>query len=243
MGVFTGSPTTTFAFLRGLREHNEKAWFDAHRTDYQVGYVEPAIAFIEALGPRLRGFAPELNYEARVNGSLFRIQRDTRISKDKTPYKTNLDLWFWAGETRGWEAPGCFFRLAPDALILGAGLHKFSPAQAARFREAVVDPVTGPELQRMLAGFSEAPRIRSRNPSARPFRVGSNPATPGQRYCAGSRCTLSGRARRPRRWVQPASSISAPNTSGRCTPSIAGCWRGSDPLPVARGRTHGLTDW
>jgi uncharacterized protein (TIGR02453 family) len=98
-----------------------------------------------------------LNYEARVNGSLFRIQRDTRFSKNKTPYKTNLDLWFWAGATRRWEAPGCFFRLTPETLILGAGLHKFSPDQASAFRRAVDNQDSGAELETLLSSLNAGP--------------------------------------------------------------------------------------
>ena len=66
-----------------------------------------------------------MQYEPRINGSLFRINRDIRFSKDKSPYKAHLDLWFWEGEHRGWESPGFFFRLTPTKLMLGAGMHQF----------------------------------------------------------------------------------------------------------------------
>lgn len=91
----TGFPAETLAFLRGLAENNTKAWFEAHRADYQAHYVEPALAFVAALGPRLQQIAPGAQFEPRINGSLFRINRDVRFSADKSPYKHHIDLWFW----------------------------------------------------------------------------------------------------------------------------------------------------
>ena len=86
---------------KGLRAHNEKAWFDAHRDDYERVFLAPALAFAEALGPRLRNIELDVNVEPRVNGSLMRINRDIRFSKDKSPYKDHMDLWFWTGRSEG----------------------------------------------------------------------------------------------------------------------------------------------
>ena len=86
---FRGFGDETFRFLAELTEHNEKAWFDANRSRYEAHYLQPALAFIETLGPRLAAELPDdVRFEARINGSLFRINRDIRFSKDKTPYKT-----------------------------------------------------------------------------------------------------------------------------------------------------------
>lgn len=144
-GTFLGFPAETLAFLRGLAENNTKAWFEAHRADYQAHYVAPALAFVAALGPRLQQVAPGLQFEPRVNGSLFRINRDVRFSADKTPYKHYIDLWFWYGSRKGWDTPGFFFRLLPDALIAGAGMHKFTPDLLATYRSALAGPL-GAEL-------------------------------------------------------------------------------------------------
>src|SRR6266568_1749051 len=79
----------------------------------------------------------------RVSWSIFAINRDIRFSKDKTPYKTHLDLWFWQGDGPSRERPGYFFRLTPETLILGAGMHAFSESALARYREAILDSVQG----------------------------------------------------------------------------------------------------
>ena len=152
--AFSGVSKQTLAFLRGLQQHNDKTWFDAHRAEYEQHYVEQGVALVEALGPRLQKLAPGIRFEGRVNGSLFRIHRDVRFSKDRTPYKAHLDLWFWEGDRKGWNAPGFFFRLAPASLILGCGMHRFEPEQLVRYDEAVLAPGPGRALARLLEGIS-----------------------------------------------------------------------------------------
>ncbi len=155
--TFTGFPRATFEFLEGLSAHNNKQWFEAHRSDYEAYYVAPAKLFVEAIGPKLRRISKTVNFEAKINGSIFRINRDVRFGKDKTPYKTHLDFWFWEGDKRGWESPGFFLRLTPAEMIAGAGMHGFSPAQLAAYRAALVDPKAGAALDKVLAGIGKLP--------------------------------------------------------------------------------------
>ena len=153
---FDGFPEATFRFLRGITKNNDKKWFEAHRDEYDAGYVEPAKAFVEAIGPRLRKISKTVQFEPRVNGSLFRINRDVRFGKDKTPYKNHIDLWFWHGDRRGWDSPGFFFRMFADELILGAGMHRFEKASLDAYREAVVAPKSGRELAKTVASLERA---------------------------------------------------------------------------------------
>jgi uncharacterized protein (TIGR02453 family) len=156
MSTFPGFPKETGKFLRDLTRNNEKAWFDAHRDAYQAHYVAPALAFVAAIGPRLEKFAPSVAFEPKINGSLFRINRDVRFSKDKRPYKNHVDLWFWHGDRRGFASPGFFFRLAPGQLILGAGMHRFEKAQLDAFRSAVLDPRAGKALEKAVKETRDA---------------------------------------------------------------------------------------
>src|SRR3970282_1259516 len=110
---FSGFSKDTARFLAGLSRNNDKAWFDAHRTDYEAHFVEAAKRFVEALAPRLKRIDSSLQAIPKVNGSILRIHRDIRFSKDKTPYKDHLDLWFWSGSNRGWGGSGFFFRPPP----------------------------------------------------------------------------------------------------------------------------------
>src|SRR5260221_10821973 len=153
--IFTGFPRQTFEFLKGLEANNSKAWFEAHRGEYEAYHLAPSRSFVAAIGPGLRKISRTVNAEPKVNGSIFRINRDIRFSKDKRPYKTTLDLWFWEGDKRSWEALGFFLRLLPNAMILGAGLHQFSPGQLQAYRQAVIDPKAGAELERVIKGLGE----------------------------------------------------------------------------------------
>ena len=150
---FTGVPKQTIKFLAQLSRNNEKAWFEEHREDYQQYFVEPARALVEALSTPLRKLDRLVKAEPRVNGSIMRINRDTRFSKDRTPYKDHLDLWFWSGSKRGWDSSGFFFRLTPSKLMLGAGIHGFMPPQLAQCRANVLDDERGAELAKLAAAL------------------------------------------------------------------------------------------
>jgi len=140
-----GFPPDTVAFLSDLRRNNDKRWFDANRDRYEAAYVAPAKAFVEAAAPGLAAVVPGIRAEARVLGSIFRINRDTRFSSDKRPYKDHLDLWFWEGDRKA-ASSGLFLRVSPDGVTVGAGAHGFPRDQLARYREAVCGPSSGPEL-------------------------------------------------------------------------------------------------
>lgn len=143
---FAGFPKETFAFLEGIAKTNEKAWFEAHRDLYEAGYVAPARAFVEALGPRLRTITSEVKFEPKINGSIGRINRDIRFSKDKRPYKDHLGIWFWTGEKKGWGGPGFWFHLSPKELITGVGMYGFEKDQLESFRQSVIHPRSGKAL-------------------------------------------------------------------------------------------------
>ena len=153
---FTGFPPAGPAFLAELRDNNDKAWFDANRGGWDDALLAPAKAFVAAAGARVQEFAPEVEVEPRVNGSIARINRDVRFSADKSPYKDHLDIMFWAGAKRT-EADSLFFwRLTPDELILGAGTHAFGKEALARYREAVSDPRRGEALASLVAELEGA---------------------------------------------------------------------------------------
>jgi uncharacterized protein (TIGR02453 family) len=149
--AYAGLSKETVRFLKGLSANNDKAWFDAHRSDYEAHYLEPAKALVEALAPRLRKIDPGLQALPKINGSILRINRDVRFAKDKSPYKDHLDLWFWSGKEKGWDSSGFFFRLTPSRLMLGAGMHGFVPPVLARYRAAVLDDRKGAALAKVVA--------------------------------------------------------------------------------------------
>jgi uncharacterized protein (TIGR02453 family) len=142
---FTGFGDETFRFLKGLGRNNNKAWFEAHRDAYEDDLLEPSMAFVEAIGPLLARFSPGIHAEPRIGGSMMRINRDIRFSKDKRPYKDHLDMVFRTGDgTKG--APTYWFRLTAKELTLGAGMHMLDKAGLDRYRDAVDADGSGKEL-------------------------------------------------------------------------------------------------
>lgn len=148
MPSFAGFSDATVNFIAGLSDNNSKQWFDTHRADYDTHYIGAAKDFIIALQDPLSALSKDLVAEPKVNGSIFRINRDIRFSKDKTPYKDHLDMWFWRGQRRG-AISGLFFRLTKDALILGAGAHGFDKERLAKYRAAVAQTDLGQKLLRI----------------------------------------------------------------------------------------------
>jgi uncharacterized protein (TIGR02453 family) len=157
MGSFSGFSPDTLRFVAELRLNNEKAWFDENRSRYDEHWAEPAKLFVADLGQKLQKTVSKgIRFEAKTNGSMMRINRDTRFSKDKTPYKTHLDLWFWEGDQKGWQSSGFYFRLTPTVLMLGAGIHGFEPELMARYRKAVADPKSGGALTKAISAVQKA---------------------------------------------------------------------------------------
>ena len=168
--AFVGFPRQALDFLAALAEHNDRAWFEEHRDEYEQGLLEPARDLVVALGEELDRRGISVHAEPRVNGSIFRINRDTRFSKDKRPYKTHLDLWLWQGEGPSRLCAGYFFRLTPQELVLGAGRHHFEPPLLARYRDAIADPERGGALGQAVerveaAGYEVGGRRYKRLPA------------------------------------------------------------------------------
>ncbi len=149
--VFAGFPREGFQFLCDLAANNNKPWFEANRRRFDEGLLAPGRLFVVAMGMALSEFTQGIHAEPRVSGSIFRIHRDIRFSRDKRPYKTHFDLWFWQGDRRSRDCPGYFLRLTLGAVVVGAGRHAFDKEVLAAFREAVADERKGTALEQALA--------------------------------------------------------------------------------------------
>jgi len=128
-----------FAFVRDLAAHNDRAWFAANKDRYEAAVREPALAFVEDVAHRLPEVSPHFVADARrTGGSLFRIHRDTRFSKDKTPYKTHVGVSFRHAHGRDVHSPVHYLHLEPGRAFLGCGIWQPDTALARRIRDAIV---------------------------------------------------------------------------------------------------------
>ena len=149
--TFSGFPKPLTKFLSDLENNNEKQWFEAHRVDYEALFTTPALAFIKAMVTPITALDPNIRAEAKLNGSLRRIYRDTRFSKDKTPYNPRLHMIFWEGD-KPMRAPGFHVVLGANYLGIGAGAWGLEGESLNRFREAMTNP-------KCADGLHEAIRI------------------------------------------------------------------------------------
>jgi uncharacterized protein (TIGR02453 family) len=128
-----------FSFLVDLRANNNREWFAANKHRYEDHLLEPALEFIAAFGSRLEKISPHFRADARPSGgSLFRIYRDTRFSKDKSPYKTNVGIHFKHELAKDAHAPGYYLHIGPDEVFGGGGIWHPDTTAATRIREAIV---------------------------------------------------------------------------------------------------------
>jgi uncharacterized protein (TIGR02453 family) len=129
-----------FKFLRDLKKNNNRDWFKANQARYESAVREPALAFITAFGPHLHRISPYFRADAKkVGGSMFRIHRDVRFGKDKSPYKTNTGLHFRHEAGKDAHAPGFYVHLEPGGCFVGAGIWRPDGPSTRSIREAIAE--------------------------------------------------------------------------------------------------------
>lgn len=146
-----------FDFLRELKANNKKEWFDENKDRYIADVRDPLLAFIAALRPRLLEISPYLIADPKpTGGSMFRIYRDVRFSKNKEPYKTVASAFF-SHRTDPKEGPGLYLHLAPDNCFIGIGHWRPAPVARTRVTDAIAaktdvwrDATSGKEFRKLF---------------------------------------------------------------------------------------------
>ena len=139
MSTFDGIPAAAAEFYDELEQNNTREWWHAHSDVYTASVKEPITALLARLEPR---FGP---------GKVFRPHRDVRFSPDKSPYKTAQGAF-----ASYQEGVGYYLQLSADGLLVGGGYHSHSPAQLARYRNAVDAAGTGEQLQHIVDSIARA---------------------------------------------------------------------------------------
>jgi uncharacterized protein (TIGR02453 family) len=113
----------TISFLEQLAANNNRDWFKEHKSRYEQDVLDVALRFIQSMQDPLAEIAPHfVASPMRVGGSLMRVYRDTRFSKNKTPYKTNIGIQFRHEQAKDVHAPGYYVHIAPDQVFVGVGM-------------------------------------------------------------------------------------------------------------------------
>ena len=151
-------PRELFAFLAELRRHNNREWFNENKDRYLAEVRDPALALVAALASGLHRISRQISVDPRPSGgSMMRIYRDTRFSRDKTPYKTNVGIHFGLKAPKDFDAPGFYLHLEPGHVFMGAGIWHPGTDALRAVREAIVkDPRGWAAARRVGLSHDEA---------------------------------------------------------------------------------------
>ena len=128
----------TIKFLRELKKNNNRDWFIENKPRYEEDVLDVALIFIQSMHDPLKAFAPHFTaIPKRMGGSLMRVYRDTRFSKNKTPYKTNIGIQFRHEQAKDVHAPGFYLHIDPDEVFLAVGLWRPDATALAAIRDRI----------------------------------------------------------------------------------------------------------
>jgi uncharacterized protein (TIGR02453 family) len=151
----------TLRFLEALEANNKREWFKENKSRYEDDVLDVALRFIISMQEPLAEFAPRFTaVPTRVGGSLMRVYRDTRFSKNKLPYKTNIGIQFRHEQAKDVHSPGYYVHIEPDELFLGVGMWRPDS-----------DPLRGIR-ERIAAKPAEWHRAMDSQPFRRNFSLG-----------------------------------------------------------------------
>ena len=137
---FQGFSKDFFKFFRDLKKNNERTWFEANKERFKSVVQGELSDFIAALAPHLAKISPHFRADPRPNGgSMFRIYRDVRFAKDKSPYKTHAAAQFRHDAGKDVHAPGYYLHLAPGEVFCGGGMWMPEPPTLLKVRTRIAE--------------------------------------------------------------------------------------------------------
>ncbi|NOX42848.1 MAG: DUF2461 domain-containing protein [Gammaproteobacteria bacterium] len=137
---FPGFPKDIIKFLKELSKNNNRDWFQENKERYKSSVVAPLCDFIVAMGPRLEKISNCYVADARPHGgSMFRIYRDVRFSKDKRPYKEHAACHFRHEAGKDAHAPGFYLHVEPKEIFVGGGIWMPSNPVLDKIRQAIIE--------------------------------------------------------------------------------------------------------
>lgn len=145
---FNGFPEAGISFLQDLAANNNRGWFEANRKLYKAALEAPGKEFLAVMETDLTR-----HFDMPFKGKIFRLHRDLRFSKDKTPYNTHLRMAFFPQDSTK-EGLGFYFSLEAEGLILGGGVMGFSKPDLSAFRQAVVEDRSGTQIEDLLTALT-----------------------------------------------------------------------------------------
>jgi uncharacterized protein (TIGR02453 family) len=149
---FSGFSEKTLPFLEAIRKNNSKEWFEAHRDEYESSILNPSKAFVVEMGEHLMALEPTINFEPKINKSLFKIYRDIRrMGVNKEPIKSKIGIIFTQGNSGSRLQNSSFYlHFSPDELFVSAGVRWFEKPMLDAYREYIKEASRREELSNVL---------------------------------------------------------------------------------------------
>lgn len=152
MNIFRGFPKEGMRYLAELEKNNDREWFGQNKTRYKESVEAPAKDFLAVMTSKMQAVTGQ-----PMQGKIFRVYRDVRFSRDKTPYNPVIKIAFYKAvkqKEKGCSCPMYFFRLNRDTLALGAGVYEFNDSRVlGNYRKKVADNDSGTRLEKILQKF------------------------------------------------------------------------------------------
>lgn len=139
-------PVECSKFFTQLENNNNRLWFEKNKSKFQTKILNPIRQLVGQVGEKLHSLSPEIIADPRINKSIFRINRDIRFSKDKSPYKTHQGIIFWNGNMTKLESPGFYLHLDTSHIYIGGGYHLFPKRELELFRQTLENPIHNDRL-------------------------------------------------------------------------------------------------
>ena len=137
--MFKGYSKKSLSFLKELRSNNTKEWFEDRKHIYEEHILEANRHFVVEMGEHIQALVPTINAIPKINGSMYRIYRDTRFAKDKTPMKTHTGVIFWQGNAKRTQSANFYTRATPEEYVIGTGIRRFDTALLSTYRDYILD--------------------------------------------------------------------------------------------------------
>jgi len=152
---FNGFSKEGTRFLEQLSHNNTKEWFETNRHIWEKTILAPNKAFIEDMGETLFILVPTIKAIPKVSGSLFKIYRDTRFSKDKTPMKSKIGLLFWQGQHHRMQSSSFYMHYSKESYFIASGIRSFKPPLLKTYKNYIKDERNREELHTILENLKQ----------------------------------------------------------------------------------------
>jgi uncharacterized protein (TIGR02453 family) len=148
--IFNGFSKKGIEFLHNLSSNNTKIWFEDNRHIWEEEIKNITESYVNEMGETLQILVPTISFKPKVGGSLFKIYRDVRFSKDKTPMKSKIGILFWQGTGHRMQSSSFYMHFDKDIYFIASGIRNFKPPMLKTYREYIKKDKYAKELHNIL---------------------------------------------------------------------------------------------